>query len=399
MKSYDKEKVEYSSNPVYDVYKELFDAIKDKFLNSKFGIVAYLSTRIRHGVLIGELRPIFEKHKLITQKEGDTSLYRKNIFWENNLRQIPDIQRAKVQDCLNDFSYAIDGLIYDLIKKYLQVYNLNTNPEGWFNYDFQDENLFWFSIKALKTRDFGEFANEVFEILWERTDVNLQAIREQIQVKISQQFNEQFDTLERDVSTIIGVSNSQHFIKAVKDCSTETQNVIKRISSWFKRSGTATSDFQLDTLIDIVMEYCNKSHPHQKVNLERKLEFNCTIKGEFYTHFADLFRIFFENILKHADEKAIIIDARILTQLEGELLKVCIQNVITKKESVDALKTVWNEKTMNIAKLKEEGKSGYHKAYKILNSDLKNETNVLATSVEENQFAVLLTINVTDIRK
>lgn len=76
------EKIEYSNNPVFDIYIELFNAVKDKFLNSQFGIVAYLSTRIRHGVLVGELRPIFENHQLITLKEGNSSKYRRNNYWD-----------------------------------------------------------------------------------------------------------------------------------------------------------------------------------------------------------------------------------------------------------------------------------------------------------------------------
>ncbi len=139
--------IEYSSNPVYDIYKELFDAIKEKFLFSKFGIVAYLSTRIRHGVLLGELRPIFENHNLITLMEGDSANYRSNFHWDNIYNYIPAIQLAKIQEYLKEFSYSVDGLIFDLIKKYLQVYNEESNEDGWFNYDFDNiANYFGFLL-------------------------------------------------------------------------------------------------------------------------------------------------------------------------------------------------------------------------------------------------------------
>ena len=393
--------IEYSSNPVYDVYKVIFDAIKDKFLNSKFGIVAYLSTRIRHGVLLGELRPIFEKHKLITQKEGESSVYRQNSFWENSLWDLSSIERARIQSCLSEFSYSVDGLIYDLIKKFLQVYHDKNNPDGWFNYDFNDEELFWFSIRALKTKDFNEFANEVFEILWERTDANLKLIRERIQIDVSKRLNELFDTLETDISNLLDHHHSHQFVKAIKDCSTETQAAVKRISSWFKRSGTSTSDFHIDSLIDIVMEYVNKTHPLQRINLVRRLKHSCVIKGEFYTHFADLFRIFFENILKHADEKIRLIDASITTDYSNGFLMVCIENAITKREGIEALKNVWGESTLNIAKLREEGKSGYHKAFKIIKSDLKCEENSLATTLDQTEelFSVVISIHLEEVQR
>ena len=115
-------KTEYSNNPVFEIYMELFEVIKDKFLNSQFGIVAYLSTRIRHGVLVGELRPVFEKHNLITMKEGKSSNYRRNYFWDMIYENSSSTIKEQIQVLLEDFSSKVDGLIFDLIKKHLQVF-------------------------------------------------------------------------------------------------------------------------------------------------------------------------------------------------------------------------------------------------------------------------------------
>lgn len=393
------EKIEYSSNPVFDIYKELFDAIKDKFLHSKFGIVAYLSTRIRHGVLLGEIRPIFEKHKLITLREGDTSNYRRNTYWDTVFHNELGINQAKIQDLLKEFSYSIDGLIFDLIKKYLQVYDAESNKDGWFNYDFEDDTLFWFSIASLKSRDFNHFAQQVFEILWDRTDSNLNLIREKIQNNIANDFNSLFDKLEKDIDSLLGSYHSQPLVNSIKACSTETQTVITRISSWFKRSGTAASDFQIENLIDIVMEYTNKTHPNKRINLSRELNHNCKLKGEYLTHFADLLRIFTENILKHSDEKAMIIDAKIIVNRTEDVLEIKIENAVTNKQSIESLKSLWVNKKMDISKLLNEGKSGYHKAYKILQSDLLNEDNYLFTSLneEEDLFSVTMNINLNNL--
>lgn len=393
------EKIEYSSNPVFDIYKELFDAIKDKFLHSKFGIVAYLSTRIRHGVLLGEIRPIFEKHKLITLREGDTSNYRRNMFWDSIFTNETPIIQAKIQAFLKEFSYSIDGLIFDLIKKYLQVYDEELNKDGWFNYDFEDDTLFWFSIVSLKSRDFNHFAQQVFEILWDRTDSNLNLIREKIQNEIADDFNSLFDKLEKDIDGLLGSYRSQPLVNAIKACSTETQTVITRISSWFKRSGTSASDFQIENLIDIVMEYTNKTHPNKRINLSREIKHNCKIKGEYLTHFADLLRIFTENILKHSDEKAITIDAKIIIDKIDDVLEIKIENAVTNKQSIESLKSLWVNKKMDISKLLNEGKSGYHKAYKILQSDLLNEDNYMFTALNEDEdlFSVTMIINLNKL--
>ncbi len=394
--SVESETIEYSNNPVFDIYLEMFEAIKDKFLYSKDGIVAYLSTRIRHGVLLGEIRPVFEKFKLITQKEGDTSIYRRNYYWDNIYKNENDYTQAIIQDLLKDFSYSIDGLIFDLIKMHLQVYDIEKNKEGWFNYDFEDDVLFWHSIKALKSIDYSHFVQQAFEILWDRTDDNLTQIRGKIQTSVLQQFNELFDKLEGDLTNKLGLEISQPIVSAIKACSTETQTVITRISSWFKRSGTSASDFQLENVIDIVMGYTDKN---QRLALTKSIECNCSLKGIYLKHFADLLWIFAENILKHADEKALKINAKISTNRIDDVLEIKIENEITNKSSLDALKNIWVNKKIDITKLISEGKSGYHKAYKILKYDLLNEDNYLATSLNESEdiFCVLLIINLNEL--
>lgn len=393
------ETIEYSLNPVFDIYKELFDAIKDKFLHSKFGIVAYLSTRIRHGVLLGEIRPIFEKHKLITLREGDTANYRKNLYWDHIVYYEPIIQQNNLQDLLKEFSYSIDGLIFDLIKKYLQVRDDKINKDGWFDYTFEDDTLFLFSIRALNSRDFNHFAQQVFEILWDRTDANLILIRQKIQNDIANEFNALFNKLEKDLVGLLGVSNSQVIINSIKACSTETQTVITRISSWFKRSGTSASDFEIENLIDIVMEYTNKTHPNKRIALIREINYNCRIKGEYLTHFADLLRIFTENILKHSDEKQTIVEATIKTNKINDDLEITIENAVTNQQSIESLKSVWADKIMDISKLLNEGKSGYHKAYKILQSDLSHDDNNFYTELNENEdvFIVTMLINMSKL--
>lgn len=394
------EKIEYSSNPVFDIYKELFIVIKDKFLHSKFGIVAYLSTRIRHGVLLGEIRPVFEKHKLITLKEGDSVHYRDNFYWREIYSYESDFVLIKLQNCLHNFSAKVDGLIFDLIKKYLQVYDEENNPEGWFNYDFEDVDLFWFSIASIKHSDFSQFASMVFEVLWDKTDDNLKIIREKIQIDISNEFNGLFDQLENDVSKILGNYRSQTLINSLKACSTEIQMVIQKISSWFKRSGTSASDFYIESLVDIVMEYTNKAYQDKKIILDRRIDFNCKIKGEYLTHFADLLRIFTENIIKHSDDKIQTINALIhSTELGKDNMIIRIENEITDENSLNALKDAWKGSEIDIFKLLSENKSGYHKAFKILKSDLKNDQNTLETEIckESNTFSVVMNISIKDM--
>lgn len=365
------EKIEYSNNPVFDIYLELFNAVKDKFLNSQFGIVAYLSTRIRHGVLVGELRPVFETHNLITLKEGNSNRYRRNYHWDYRYGTFPNEQKEQIQILLSDFASKVDGVIFDLIKKNLQVYKPEINDEGWFDYEFDSNELWYHSIVAINSESFEDFVEGIFSVLWERTDENLERIRNKIQGDILSQFNAYFNELEKNVYHQLGEQNSEPIRKAIKDCSTEIQTIIQKISRWFKRSEIKASDFSITELINVVVEYTNKSSWHKRLLVKRNTGFDVKIKGEYKTHFADLIRIFLENVIKHSDESVHDLSCTISTNLDtSSNFIITITNEITNETSLEMLKSVWSGNTLDADKLLNEGKSGYHKAFKILTSDL-----------------------------
>jgi hypothetical protein len=381
------EKIAYSNNPVFEIYSELFEAVKDKFLNSQFGIVAYLSTRIRHGVLIGELRPIFEFHKLITFKEGTSSNYRRNYYWDEVYKNYGGDSLQQLQLLLSDFSSKVDGLIFDMIKKYLQVYKEGINDDGWFNYDFDDTDLWLYAFDAIRSENFEDFVNRVFKILWSRTDENLDLIRSKIENEILEEFNEYFNDLEVKLNEQFGANNCQQLIKEIKDCSTEIQTVMQKISRWFKRSKIVAADFELSELVTLISENINRSNLYKRLDIEVDLQWNLLFKGEFKTHLADLLRIFLENIIKHSAEGTHRIKCKISSeQLTDDILQISVDNEITNLESIKALKAVWSDKKMDVSKLVSEGKSGYHKAYKILTSDLKSSNDrCLSTIVSEDE--------------
>lgn len=396
------EKIEYSNNPVFDIYLELFNAVKDKFLNSQFGIVAYLSTRIRHGVLVGELRPIFETHNLITLKEGNSNKYRRNTYWDKLYSGFGTDRREQIQIILSVFASKIDGLIFDLIKKHLQVYKLETNEDGWFKYEFDSDVLWYHSIASIYSKSFEEFVQMIFSVLWERTDENLKFIRGKIENDILNQFNAHFDELEISVINQLGENHSEPIRKAIKDCSTEIQTVIQKISRWFKRSEIKAVDFTLSELINIVAQYTSKSSWQKLLILSQEINYDCKIQGQYKTHFADLIRIFLENIIKHSKESSLDLRCKIASSLiEENTLQIIIENEITDSCSIEELKSIWQGDTPDTDKLLNEGKSGYHKAFKILTSDLRcSKDQCLKTRISEDEklFTVLLSINLEGLK-
>jgi hypothetical protein len=399
LSTYEDDDSSLSGDPLLDLYIEIFNAIKHKFLHSQFGIVAYLSTRIRHGVLVGEIRPIFEKHKLITLTEGKFSNYRRNFHWDLVYENISEAELNQLQILLKDFSAKIDGVIFDLIKRYLQVYHPNENPEGWFNYEYGKTEHILNLVTVSTSISYENFVDQIFTLLWNRTDENLAIIRDHIENRILNSFNDAFESLEIQITELLSFRKA-HLMTSITNCSTEIQTVIQKISRWFIRSEVKASDFKIEELVNIILDYTNNSSPMKKLALSQECSFDKLIKGIYKTHFADLLRIFFENIKEHSELNIERIPCSIkICEKKDSTLEIVIRNEISSELAKS--KKEWSI-VDDQRKLLVEGNSGLVKASKILSSDLNclNEDYIqIQTIEEEEEFCVLLKIKNPQILK
>lgn len=389
-------KVNYSNDPLRDAFADIFDVITRRFLFSKFGISAYLSTRIRHGVLLGEIRPVFEKFNLIAQKDTNTGKYVDIEHWNARYPDLSLEKSKKLHAAFAAFSKKIDDIIQELLKEKLQIRMDDENVDGWFNYYFEDNTLSLYAINVSDAKDFSDFVKKVIEILWYRTDTNLEQIRSEISNEVRARFNEKIAVLTSDLQAIpLTVSD---IFTNINTCSTEIQNVIDRIAGWFNRSGSQTSDFKLDKLITIVFENVSHSYTKRHLVITRFEVAELMIKGEFYMHFADLFRIFFDNALKHSDQLVESINTEVIVEIIGDELKCSIKNNHPDGSSLSEIVDHSNS-DLNMKKLSTEGKSGFPKADKIIRSDLKNEANSYKVfEDEQNNFTVNLNISIENLR-
>lgn len=72
-------------NPKMGALERLFTKVVIKFLFDDDGLDSYLSTRVRHGTLQGQIRRAFSNNNLITEKISDTSnIYAPNEYIKNS---------------------------------------------------------------------------------------------------------------------------------------------------------------------------------------------------------------------------------------------------------------------------------------------------------------------------
>ncbi len=101
-------------------------------LSTTHGLDCYLSMRVRHGTLSGQLRSPLEEQHLITQRESGSQEYKPNEYWPNRLPEVSPERRSKVEERLSTFSKSYDDFIDRIANKLIQIRSKD-KPEGLFD--------------------------------------------------------------------------------------------------------------------------------------------------------------------------------------------------------------------------------------------------------------------------
>ena len=398
------EKSEFSKDPQYDIFKEMFFEIREKFLYSKYGLKLYLSARIRHGVLLGEIRPEFELLHLVTEKEKSSEDYKSNQYWKNQISTIYGENKFNQFDKkLSEFSKTIDDLINkELLEKYLLIKTEKENSDGkkenfdgWFDFEFDEitlQILYVFFLK-LESIDYNEFVNLIFEHLWVRTNTNLQNIQYNIRNIIKDRFFEAIQTIE-SVAKELSIDTISELATNFTDIRVKIENKLDKIAQWFTITDTQIADFEFSKIIDVCCESLHNHYTTKKLELVKTINFNSLIKGIYYTHFVDLIRIFLQNILDYTSEQKV--EASIDVSHNDNQIVMKIENPLKENENIEELKKKVKI-DIDIRKSQLDKQSGLYKALNIVKTNFEDDNNKLEINVENNMFSVLVVINSNNI--
>lgn len=369
-------KLSIKNNGIYEVFKSLYDYIADKFLFSEYGLVAYLSTRVRHGELESELRPEMSHRNLILSLKGEE--YQDTLYWSDEFN-LSSIENRIVNDALKKFSEGFDLVVANLIKYKLQIHGKETMPKGLFNYQVTEEEVISYAIEfGLKSKLDSDpktcFSKLIINWLWQKTEVSLEAIRNYIATEFTNEIEEHISNLKNEINQLPEGHCKDFILSAITDASSALSTKIKKITSWFFISGVKLEDIDIKKLSYQIFQNIKLSYPQYKTPSQPKFTgLSFKVKANFVIHFADLLRNILTNMFKHgvADENGQLqlemdfnisvdhLNMNFINDLDEETDETILQNKLRDKLSTEAC--IFNS----------EGGSGIAKIKKILRSDLQ----------------------------
>lgn len=382
-----KSKTSISENGIYEVFFSLYDYIRDKFLYSEFGLVAYLSTRVRHGELESKLRPELAQRNLILQTKDNC--YQPTSFWAEHYNLSPK-ENAIVNDALAKFSKNFDKEVVELIKERLQIYDKDKKPKGLFDYDTDANELLSKAMEIgilSKTKGKEEFCKLVIEWLWQKTESSLANIRHFIAGEFAEHINALFDTLQYDLRPeVLPIGHVQSFLQsAITEASTVIANRIKNIECWFNVSGLKLEDVDLKQLTYQVFNNIEAAYPQYKVTGKPKIEGESfKLKSVFVLHYKDLLSNLITNMLKHGEVDDTGTRPLVLSfKIGEETLLLHFENKVKHGKEEDLNKMFSEKLAAKASFYNSEGGSGISKAKKILKWDLQKQGNEISMAAKD----------------
>jgi hypothetical protein len=378
----------FSHNHKYLLFKDIFLELRDRFLFSKeYGLNSYLSVRIRHGTLTGQLRSIFQQAHLVTQKDDSIGDYLPNLFWDE---RIQDPEGSGVNKELIEFAIEVDDVIQKVKNEFMQIKTENAGGLGLFDYCYSEHELM--KLYGIKFSDIGDlelFYETIVNELMDRTQANLREIRNVLLGQVRSELLSAIDKLYDQVSGYARLQGVAELLNAITNSKVEAQNEIDKITRWFTTSRQAgIENFDLNLVVDTSIEIINNVH-RVRLSPNVNVEVQGKFIGEHFTHFVDVMVILLNNILSHS--KMDLNDLHITINIDENNgnLNIVVGNTIGDVDAISLQQTIDSLK-VDLLELREsekfttEGKTGYYKILKIFKYDLKREAYRIQPYIDDN---------------
>lgn len=387
------------------VMTQIFKGIRDKFLfNPKYGLDNYLSTRIRHGTLVNQLRNHFEDKLMVTNTiDGE---YSNNEYWISHEFKLRDSRTLKCIRIFNNFSLGIDTIIAEIKDSYVQVQTERNRDKknGCFDYgeDFFLEDINRMLIDE-SISSFEACYNFIIESLWQRTEKCLEGIREKLN-EAQGKMIVLLHSLQRDIVNVVGNNPKINvFNDAISYCQNGIQKDFQIVNKWFKRSNYVDFDFTIGQVIDTSIGFIRRNNTNL---LKTRIEDNSssTFKGQYFGTLYDIFHDILNNALDYEKKKSLGGLCHIKVDESDGWIGIMVSNPI-RQEDVLPLQQKVDEINRNLAetvgkgKTRNEKNSGCSKIFNAVKYHLGSQSNQYVNKIEDGQFVVSIQINLAPIKK
>ncbi len=396
------ELLEVPKDEASDLLIQIVSSIfRENFTNPEHGLDCYLSMRIRHGTLSGQLRTPLELERLITKRAASTDRYEPNVHWCGKYSSLEGCVLDKLDQRLGEFSAEYDHFIADFAGELVQVRS-NTKPRGLFYVGLNSVRFRIWAAGITTTTSFEDFHDTVTELFWEAVELNLEKVRQFIDSSLKPSAMKMFGRLESDVADILAGAQTADINRAIRTAQTGAQHALDSVKEWFNLSKPLSEpNFPIEDLIDVGLQCVTAIHHDFAPTVVREVP-PLPPFADALTLFSDIFFIIFDNVRRHSG----IMNSpkvRITITDRGDSLSIYVENEILPSSAdaqarakVDRIHTLIATGGYH-SSVSSEGGTGLIKLKKLMGSDVKKERRLDFGYGDSGTFFVLLEIGKREI--
>ena len=371
-------------NETADLLRGMFSELRDQFVSStEHGLNGYLSARIRHGTLQGQLRNPLEMARLITQRDSATGSYKQNTYWAKRLPVEEEGISSKINASLITFSERFDELVLEIKDEWIQI-SKGPDESGLFKFAIDDSLTGLVARYVNEETSFEEFLDYAFSLLNEILQQNLNHIRARFDGVAKSRVSDLLTALQSDIEQWNGYLDTSDISSAITRARTGLQLAIDRIIEWFRLSDAVDDEpFRLEEVIGVAVESVRTPANGFEAVIHDPTDHPFFFRSRLLAVFVDILFIVFENIVRHSatagSPKAFVFvksgEKKMTLLIENEIGKAAaaVAPRARVKEIEEAMRQNQHKKAMTT-----EGGTGFLKISKFLRHDfgLTPELNI-----------------------
>lgn len=396
--------LEVPKNEAADLLIKIVRRIFTKCMSDpEHGLDCFLSMRIRHGTLSGQLRSPLEQLNMITRREAEAEEYQKNSYWEQQLDgKTTYNQIEQILKILQDFSRSYDEFVGVLSQELIQVHS-DKRPNGLLKVELMRHRFVVFYHELDRKTDFNDFLDRCFDLFYESLERSLERTRNVINTKCKSDVTTMFQRLEDEVSKVVSPETVSELIRSSRTAQTNSLQALNVVADWFRLpKNVEAQNFPLEVMIDVGSTCVTTIYPDFRPSVHKNVPELPPI-AHALTMFSDLFFILFDNIRQHSGitpSPDVIIDV----EDRGDHLRIRTTNPLSSEKDLDQVREAIETSRRRIASgryqdaIPTEGGTGLIKLWRTIHRSLEIENTLLFDLDDEERFYVEFAVSKREIR-
>lgn len=397
---------------------ELIEECAAHFLTlPRFGLDAFLGSRVRHGSLEGAFRSPLEARKLITKIDSTTNQYESNAYWLNADDAMSSDQRAALNRALNAFSSNIDSLLDAAISRFVHVRSA-VYPDGliWLwplNEKGRRQLLTTWLLQAKASlskeatiEQFVEFCATT--LFWPKLKTSLADATQFVTTTLSGKIIDQLNILDAAAHKV--TPNHGGLTACIRAAKSDIEAAAAKVSKWF--APPQFTDIDSSYLLKTGIEIGLTSLRHLRPQFTSEIEWDIDDRANVLLHAAgfqainDVAFLIFGNIQKHSgyfDGYRTVERPKIkiwLRWVDPDIIQVEVQNEISPAKDLASIETNVSAAKEQIrlgqfdTVAKQKNKTGLVRLASVLNYENSDDRVIEFGLVERSRFHVKFSVPV-----